>query len=61
VDPKQLCQYFTKNADYILDGLSIPNNESVIEPFCGNGDLVSWSLKFQPKNIECYDKQPKHH
>jgi hypothetical protein len=40
VNNKQLCQYFTKNADYILNGLSIPKNVNVIEPFAGSGDLV---------------------
>ena len=38
---RQLGRYFTKQADYILRGLTIPNNVKIVEPFAGEGDLVS--------------------
>ena len=37
---KQYGKFFTKRAEYILKGLSIPKNVDVIEPFAGNGDLI---------------------
>lgn len=40
---KKLGQFFTTNYKYILSNLSIPNNiEKIIEPFCGNGDLLNF-------------------
>lgn len=57
---QKLGQFFTTNYKYILSNLSIPNNiKKIIEPFCGNGDL----LNFFDKNkylLECYDIEPKH-
>ncbi len=57
---QKLGQFFTTNYKYILSNLSIPNNiTKIIEPFCGNGDL----LNFFDKNkyiLECYDIEPKH-
>jgi len=53
-----LGQFYTTNYKYIFRGLSIPKNtKKIIEPFCGNGDL----LKFIPSKIkvECYDIEPK--
>ena len=38
---RQLGQYFTKQAEYILNGLTIPNNVKIVEPFAGDGDLVA--------------------
>jgi hypothetical protein len=55
---RQLGQYFTKQAEYILNGLTIPNNVKIVEPFAGDGDLVAWAYKFQPEKIECFDVQP---
>lgn len=53
----QLGQFFTTNADYILQGLEIPRSvEHVIEPFAGNGDLLPTSTFFK---LECYDIDPK--
>ena len=55
---KQLGQFFTTNYVYILQNLHIPDYvKVVVEPFCGNGDL----LKFLPSGIttECYDIDPK--
>lgn len=60
VNKKKLGQFFTTNYKYILSDLSIPDNiKKIIEPFCGNGDL----LNFIDKNkytLECYDIEPKH-
>ena len=57
---QKLGQFFTTNYKYIFSNLKIPNNVTkIIEPFCGNGDL----LNFIDKNkytIECYDIDPKH-
>jgi hypothetical protein len=58
MNKKTLCQYFTTNYNYILQDFYIPDQvENIIEPFCGNGDL----LKFLKKdyNLECYDIEPK--
>ena len=53
----QLGQFFTTNADYILQGLSIPPTvKHIIEPFAGNGDLLPKSKNYV---IECYDIEPK--
>jgi hypothetical protein len=56
---KRLGQFFTTNYDYILQNLVIPENvEKVIEPFCGNGDLLSF-LEKNKYELECYDIEPK--
>ncbi len=60
VNKKKLGQFFTTNYKYILSDLCIPHKiKKIIEPFCGNGDL----LNFFDKNkytLECYDIEPKH-
>jgi len=56
----QLGQFFTTNYQYILAGMKIPKNKNVVEPFCGNGDLLPFMKQFTPKQIECYDIDPKH-
>lgn len=51
-------QFMTTNYKYILNNFYIPNNvETIIEPFCGDGDL----LKFcnDKYKFECYDLFPK--
>ena len=57
---QKLGQFFTTNYKYILSNLNVPPNiKKIIEPFCGNGDL----LNFIDKNkytLECYDIEPKH-
>ncbi len=53
---KKLGQFYTTNADYILQNLSIPSNVELIEPFAGNGDLIKWA---NLDNIEMYDIDPK--
>jgi len=55
----QLGQFFTKNADYIMQGLLIPEKSVIIEPFAGDGDLVEWSKRFLPTKIESFDISPK--
>lgn len=57
---QKLGQFFTTNYKYILSNLYIPNNiKKIIEPFCGNGDLLHF---FDNKKylLECYDIDPKH-
>ena len=50
-------QFYTTNYEYILQGLTIPNDTvSVIEPFAGQGDLVEFVGSLP---IECYDIDPK--
>ncbi len=57
---KKLGQFFTTNYKYILSDLYVPNNiTKIIEPFCGNGDLLNFIDK-NKYNIECYDIEPKH-
>lgn len=47
---QKLGQFFTTNYKYILSNLSIPNNiKKIIEPFCGNGDLLNF---FDTQEIE---------
>jgi len=42
---QKLGQFFTTNYKYILSNLFIPNNIiKIIEPFCGNGDLLIFFL-----------------
>ena len=60
-----LGQFYTTNQEYILQGMNIPNNiKNIIEPFTGNGDLITFVEEEQEKNnvkytIECYDIDPK--
>jgi hypothetical protein len=51
-------QFYTTNYNYILQGLSIPQNiKKIIEPFVGNGDLLN--ILDNSYEIECYDIEPK--
>ena len=60
-----LGQFYTTNQEYILQGMKIPDNiKNIIEPFTGNGDLITFIEKKQKENnikynIECYDIEPK--
>lgn len=60
-----LGQFYTTKQEYILQGMKIPNNiKNIIEPFAGNGDLITFVEKEQELNkvkykIECYDIEPK--
>jgi len=60
INKQKLGQFYTTNYKYILSNLVIPQNiTKIIEPFCGNGDL----LNFIDKNkyvLECYDIEPKY-
>tara|TARA_Y100000004_G_C8931156_1_gene420024 strand:- start:99 stop:1094 length:996 start_codon:yes stop_codon:yes gene_type:complete len=51
----KLGQFYTTNSDYILQGMKVPDGVDVIEPFCGQGDLVKWV----GKKVEKYDIDPK--
>ena len=58
---KQLGQFFTTNYEYILQNFTIPDGiVNIIEPFAGNGDLVSFICK-QPGEyrIKCFDIEAK--
>lgn len=56
---QNLGQFMTTNFKYILQKMYIPENiTTIIEPFCGNGDLLNFIDK--DKYItECYDIEPK--
>ena len=61
---KKLGKFYTTNQEYILNGIFIPDNiKNIIEPFTGNGDLITFIEKEQSKNnvkynIDCYDIEP---
>src|SRR5262249_26270504 len=43
---KTLCQFFTKNADYILQGFgNLQRGKRVVDPFAGAGDLLQWASR----------------
>ena len=57
---KDLGQFFTTNYEYILSGLKIPEGIThIIEPFCGNGDLLSFIDDKENIEIDSYDIEPK--
>ena len=62
---QSLGQFYTTNHDYILQGMKIPDFvKDIVEPFAGNGDLLSFIEKEQLTSdveytIECYDIEPK--
>lgn len=52
-------QFFTTNADYILEGYEdVVNRKSVIDPFAGNGDLLNWAKKNRASEVKGYDICP---
>lgn len=59
IKKKELGQFFTTNHQYILQNLIIPENVNIIiEPFCGNGDLIKFvKIKYPNRKFifECYD------
>lgn len=56
---RQLGQYFTTNYKYVLQGFSIPETvDQLIEPFCGNGDLLNFVSAPENYTIEQYDIEP---
>ncbi len=57
---RQLGQFFTKNTDYILQGFSdYIKNKNITDPFAGNGDLLYWAKKYNPKSIKGFDVDRK--
>lgn len=62
MNKKDRGQFYTTNAEYILDGLELPLNEDsvVIEPFAGQGDLLEWlKKKDYHGRVQAYDIEPK--
>lgn len=58
---KQLGQFFTKNSDQILKGLEkYVKDKTVIDPFAGGGDLISWAKQNKAKNVKGYDVDKKY-
>lgn len=58
---KQLGQFMTTNYEYILQNIKIPENiNHIIEPFCGDGDLLKFINKEDYETIECYDIDNKY-
>ena len=58
---KQLGQFYTTNYEYILKNMQIPDNiTTIIEPFVGCGDLLSFIKNKQQYHIEIYDIDPKY-
>jgi tRNA1(Val) A37 N6-methylase TrmN6 len=56
---KNLGQFYTTNYEYILQDMIIDNNiTNIIEPFCGNGDLLNFINK-DKYILETYDIEPK--
>jgi len=60
---KNIGQFYTTNAKYILEDIQFPsinNIKKIIEPFAGKGDLIEW---IKNSNIELpiqsYDIEPK--
>jgi len=57
---KQLGQFFTINADYILQGLAdFIKDKKVMDPFAGNGDLLDWALKNNAQKVIGFDYDKK--
>ena len=53
---KNLGQFFTKNSDYILQGLQkYAKNKIVTDPFAGNQDLIKWAKKSGCKDVVGFD------
>jgi len=55
-----LGQFYTKNYEYILSNMSIPEGvKTIVEPFVGNGDLLKFITNTDNYSIEIYDIEPK--
>ncbi|MBU4458300.1 hypothetical protein KKF60_00080, partial [Patescibacteria group bacterium] len=53
---RQLGQFFTKNSDYILQGMKkYIYNKDATDPFAGNQDLIKWAKGNKAKVIKGYD------
>ena len=52
---QKLGQFYTTNHEYILQGMKIPDTiKNIIEPFTGNGDLISFIKKEEGCNNTKY-------
>lgn len=64
INKQMLGQFYTTHHEYILQNMKIPDYIiNIIEPFTGNGDLITFIEKQQKinnvnYNIECYDIEP---
>lgn len=54
---KELGQFYTTNYEYIMTGINMKKELSIIEPFVGKGHLLQ--LLNKSCNIEMYDIDPK--
>jgi hypothetical protein len=58
---KKYGQFYTTNYKYILSGMTVPNNiKTIVEPFVGNKDLISFIENKEKYKIEMYDIVPKY-
>lgn len=58
---QQLGQFFTKNSDYILQGLGkFVKGKEIIDPFAGDQDLLNWAKNNNCKKIIGFDCDPKY-
>jgi hypothetical protein len=57
---KKLGQFYTTNYDYILQNFYVPKNvNNIIEPFCGEKDLLNFVKDKSKYKIETFDIDPK--
>lgn len=53
---KELGQFFTTNADHILQGFGKNiKGKKVTDPFAGSGDLMKWATKNHAKSVAGFD------
>lgn len=58
---KLLGQFFTKNSNYILQGLeNYVKNRDVVDPFAGAGDLIIWAKNNSAKITKGFDVDGKY-
>lgn len=60
-DKKAKGQFYTVHSDYILNGLPGPPPAAtrIVEPFAGQGDLLTWLQGRSALPVEAYDIDPK--
>lgn len=60
MNKKELGQFYTVEAEYILGGIrKPPEGETIVEPFAGDGDLIKWIGEGGERKIEAYDIEPR--